>query len=113
MSRAPWNNILQPAAGTASWPFVTASVAAGLRRMHDMEKKKIYVYEMLQGSDSNDVALVKMDGNKCQLCLPKNTEISKYVGKEAYYEFDGKTARFSDVYMDRGFKTQKTYGEGE
>ena len=33
MSRAPWNNVLHPAAGAAGLPLVTASAAAGHRRL--------------------------------------------------------------------------------
>ena len=33
MLRAPWNNVLQPAVDTARQPLLTASVAAGIRRM--------------------------------------------------------------------------------
>ena len=33
MSRAPWNNVLHPAAGTAGRPLATASAAAALRRL--------------------------------------------------------------------------------
>ena len=33
MSRAPWNNVLHPAAGAAVLPLVTASAAAGHRRL--------------------------------------------------------------------------------
>ena len=33
MSRAPWNNVLHPAAGAAERPLVIASAAAALRRL--------------------------------------------------------------------------------
>ena len=37
MSRAPWNNVLHPAAGAAGLPFVTASAAVGHRRLQLIE----------------------------------------------------------------------------
>jgi hypothetical protein len=33
MSRAPWNNVLHPAAGAAELPLLTASAAASHRRL--------------------------------------------------------------------------------
>ena len=46
MSRAPWNNVLHPAAGTAGRPLVTASAAATCRRLHIYQSQGDFIEKL-------------------------------------------------------------------
>ena len=46
MSRAPWNIVLHPAAGTAGRPLVTASAAATCRRLHIYQSQGDFIEKL-------------------------------------------------------------------
>lgn len=66
-----------------------------------MERKKIYVVEVLSQTKEFDVAHVRMGDRRLQICFPKKCDITKYVGKEVFYEFDRGVVRLSDMFTTK------------